>query len=195
MTPLARPRENLLRQKALQRKAVNCGRYKSHSQSCRTIAVTDEPSLYLCRNAAGKYREVRQRDVPRVVKPGTKMASPAESSATDPEAASENGAAAAEEVDGRESENFQGPHKWRQHLRHVKVPKFGKDDNSADITDTEERESASDRCIGWGVKEAAETSMSYHEFGAFCVESDIDLGHQVRDLKEWAVESETVVAL
>lgn len=76
------------------------------------------------------------------------MASPAESPATDPDTASADGAAAAEEVDCGESENFQGPHKWRQHLRHVKSPKTprsGKANSSVDISDTEDGESASDR--------------------------------------------------
>ena len=65
------------------------------------------------------------------------MASPAESAAAE-EAANENGAAAAEVEDGEGSENFQGPHKWRQHLRHVNVPKFENGDKLSDTDDSKE---------------------------------------------------------
>lgn len=65
------------------------------------------------------------------------MASPAESAAAEG-AASVNGAAAAEvvvDLDGEE--NFQGPHKWRQHLRHVNVPKNINGDSPSDTADPE----------------------------------------------------------
>lgn len=65
------------------------------------------------------------------------MASPAESAATE-EAASVNGAGAAEVVDLDEGEeNFQGPHKWREHLRHVDVPKNENGDSPSGTTDPE----------------------------------------------------------
>lgn len=76
------------------------------------------------------------------------MASPAESAATEEAAASvhDDGAAAAEvefeEEHGEGSENFQGPHKWRQHLRHVKAPKC---DNSDISSDTDDPENIADR--------------------------------------------------
>lgn len=64
------------------------------------------------------------------------MASPAHSdSAAAEEAASVNyGAAAADVEEDERSENFQGPHKWRQHLRHVNLPQ----NNNGDTSETTE---------------------------------------------------------
>ncbi|XP_076462240.1 mitogen-activated protein kinase kinase kinase 1-like isoform X2 [Babylonia areolata] len=67
------------------------------------------------------------------------MATPAESAAAEEAASVNHGAAAAEEEDyGERSENFQGPHKWRQHLRHVNVPKFEGSDKHSDTADLKE---------------------------------------------------------
>lgn len=71
------------------------------------------------------------------------MASPAESSVNHyADTYSANGAAAAEHGEGEVSENFQGPHKWRQHLRHVKQRMPEHDDSN--VTE-ETKENASER--------------------------------------------------
>ncbi|KAL8586779.1 hypothetical protein ACOMHN_061292 [Nucella lapillus] len=66
------------------------------------------------------------------------MATPAESAAAEEATSVNHGAAAAEEDCGEGSENFQGPHKWRQHLRHVNVPTFEGSDIHSDTADPRE---------------------------------------------------------
>lgn len=77
------------------------------------------------------------------------MASPAESSENEYPGSPEesvNGAAGAQHGEGEETENFQGPHKWRQNLRHVKAPKFENSDIASDITESA-RDCVSDRYV------------------------------------------------